>query len=117
MFCTWELITPRKILDRLRKFINLESLANTPTCFKNPYCIDLLLINPKKSFDEALVLESGLYDCHKLVVSVLKSYLKKEDPKVIIYRDYEYFENEKFSNEPEIELSKIGSLTLNYDIF
>ena len=49
--------------------------------------------------------------------SVLKSYFKKEDPKVIIYRDYKYFDNEMFSNELENELSKIGSLTLNYDIF
>ena len=48
---------------------------------------------------------------------VLKSYFKKEDPKVIIYRDYKYFDNEKFSNELENELIKIGSLTLNYDIF
>ena len=40
---------------------NLESLSNTPTCFKNPEnpsCIDLLLTNSKNNFDEALVLES-----------------------------------------------------------
>ena len=48
---------------------------------------------------------------------VLKSYFEKEDPKVIIYRDYKYFDNEKFSNELENELSKIGLVTLNYDIF
>ena len=30
------------------------------------------------------ILESGLSDFHKLVVSVLKSYFKKEDPKVVI---------------------------------
>ena len=53
----------------------------------------------------------------KLIVSILKSYFKKEAPKVIIYRDYKYFDNEKFSNELENELSKIGSLTLNYDTF
>ena len=43
--------------------------------------------------------------------------LKKKDSKVIIYRDYKYFDNEMFSNELENELRKIGSLTLNYDIF
>ena len=43
--------------------------------------------------------------------------LKKKDSKVIIYRDYKYFDNEMFSNELENELKKIGSLTLNYDIF
>ena len=91
---------------------NLKSLSNTTTCFKNsenPFCIDLLLANLKTNFDEAVVLELGLSDSHKLVVSVLKSYFKKEDPK--------YFDNEIFSNELEDELSKIGLITLNYDIF
>ena len=50
-------------------------------------------------------------------MSVLKNYLKKEDPKVIYYSHYEYFDNEMFSNELENELRKIGSLTLNCDIF
>ena len=48
---------------------------------------------------------------------ILKGYFKKETPKVIIYRDCKYFDNEKFSNELENELSQIGSLALNYDIF
>ena len=55
---------------------NLESLSNTSTCFKkpeNPSSIDLLLTNSKNNFDEAVVLESGLSDFHKLVVSVFKS--------------------------------------------
>ena len=76
-----------------------------------------MLTNSKNNFDEVLVIESGLSDFHKLVVSVLKSYFKKEAPKVIIYRDYKYFDNEKFSNELENELSKIEPLTLNYNIF
>ena len=97
---------------------NLESLSDTPTCFKNPEnlsCIDLLLT--KNNFVETVVLESGLSGFHKLVVSVLKSYFKKEDPNVICCRGYKYFDNEMFSNELENELSKIGSLTLNYAIF
>ena len=66
---------------------NLESLSNTPICFKNPEnpsYINLLLKNSKSNFNEALVLESGLSDFHKLVVPVLKSYFKKEAPNVII---------------------------------
>ena len=54
---------------------------------------------------------------NNFVLSVLKSYFKKDAPKVIVYREYKYFDNEKFSNELENELSKIRSLTLNYDIF
>ena len=112
-------INERSIHDFCNVY-NLESLSNTPTCFKNPenpFCIVLLLANPKNNLDEALVLELGLSDFYKLVVSVLKSYFKKENPKVIIYRDYKYFDNEMFSIELENELSKIGLLILNYDIF
>ena len=47
-------------------------------------------------------------------MSILKSSFNS---KVIIYRNYKYFDNEIFSNELENELGKIGSLTLNYDIF
>ena len=75
------------------------------------------MTNSKNNFDETVVLESGLSDFHKPVVSVLKSYFKKEDPKIIYYRDYKYFDNEMFSNEHENELKKIGPLTLNYNIF
>ena len=59
----------------------------------------------------------GLSDFDKLVVSVFKIYFEKEASKVIIYKGYEYFGNEKFSNKLENELSKIGSLFLNYGIF
>ena len=74
-------VSERSIHD-FCNFYNLESLSNTPTCFKhpeNPSCIDLLLTNSKNNFDETVVLESGLSDFHKLIASVLKSYFKKED--------------------------------------
>ena len=113
-------ISERSIHDFCNVY-NLETPSNLPTCFKNPEspsCIDLLLTNLNNNFDEALVLELGLSDFHKLVMLVLKSYVKKEDQKFIIYRDYKYFDKEIFINEHENdELSKIGSLTLNCDIF
>ena len=79
-------------------------------CFHlNPYgisrsvsCIDLLLKSSKNNFNEILVLESDLSHFHKHVASVLKSYFKKdEDPNLIMFRDYKYFGNEKFSNEQD----------------
>ena len=76
-----------------------------------------MLTNSKNNFDEIVVLESGLSDFHKIVELVLKSYFKKEDPKVIYYKDYKYFDNKMLSNEPENELKKIGSLTRIINIF
>ena len=112
-------IGERSIYDFCNVY-NLESLSKTTNCFKTPEnlsCINLLLTNSKNNFDERSVLESDLSDFDKLAVSVLKIYFKKEAPKVIIYRDDKYFSNEKFSNKLENELSKIGSLILNYYIF
>ena len=50
-------------------------------------------------------------------MSVLQNCFEKEDPKVIYYRDYKYFDYKIFSNELENELKKIESLSLNYEIF
>ena len=47
-------ISERSIHDFCNVY-NLESLSNTPTCFKNPEnpsCINLLLTNSKNNFDE-----------------------------------------------------------------
>ena len=41
-------------------------------CPLNPTCIDLMLTNRPKSFQDTLVIETGLSDFHKMTVSVLK---------------------------------------------
>ena len=62
---------------------NLKSLNKKPTCFKNPEnpsCIDLFLTNRQKSFQNTSTIETGISDFHKLVVTVLKMYYKKQKP-------------------------------------
>ena len=63
---------------------DLENLIKEPTCFKNPNnpsSIDLMLTNRKRSFCNSRALETGLSDCHKMTVSVLKMYCKKKREK------------------------------------
>ncbi len=45
---------------------NLNSLGRSPTCFKsdNPRCIDLILTNREKSFQNTVVQETGLLNFH-----------------------------------------------------
>ena len=72
----------------LKDFCNLYLLKNSikkPTCFKNPE-------NPKNIY---LIL-TGLSDFHKLTVTVLKTFFKKQSPKVISYRNYKNFSNDLF---------------------
>ena len=47
---------------------NLTSMINRPTCFKNPEkpsCIDLILTNCPRSFQNSCAIETGLLDFHK----------------------------------------------------
>ena len=59
---------------------NLKSLIKEPTCFKsvdNPSCIDLILANHPKCFQNSCVFETGISDFHKLPFTVLKTYFQK----------------------------------------
>ena len=70
-----------------------------PACFKNPdnpSCIDLFLSNRPRTFQCATTIETGISDFHKLVVTVLKIFYKKQRPKIIHYRNYKNFENDNF---------------------
>ena len=55
---------------------NLTSMVNKATCYKNPdkpTCIDLILTNCPGSFQNSCVVETGLSDFHKMVVTVMKT--------------------------------------------
>ena len=74
-------------------------MNNRPTSFKNPEkpsCIDLVLTNCPRSFQNSCAIETGLLDFYKLVVTVMKITYKKSQPKTIIYRSYKYFNNKGF---------------------
>ena len=58
---------------------NFKNLTKGPTCFKNPNkpsCIDLILTNKKKQFIPSTLIKTGVSDFHKIVLTVLKSYLE-----------------------------------------
>ena len=89
----------------LKEFCDLygmKSLIRIPTCYKNPAnptCIDLMLTNSNRSFQNSCTIETGLSDFHKMIVTVLKIYFQKREAKVINYRDYRNFSNEEFRQQ------------------
>ena len=91
--------------DEMQEFCNLfnsKKLVKEPTCYKNPEkpsCIDLILTNRHKSFQNSAIVEVGLSDFHKMTVAVLKTYFKKNNPTIISYRDYKHFSNFDFRAE------------------
>ena len=59
---------------------NLKNLIKEPTCFKNlekPTCIELILTNQPKCFQNSNVFEIGVPDFNKLTFPVLKTYFPK----------------------------------------
>ena len=99
---------------------NLGNLVKVPTCFKNPdnpSCIDLILTNRVKSFQETKAIETGLSDFHKLTVTVLKTSFRKQTPTIISYRNYQTFSQSKFREEVDQFFSTCDIVNISNDEF
>ena len=81
---------------------DLRNMVKQKTCFKsveNPSSVDLFLTNSPKSFQNTIALSTGISDCHKMFVTVLKTTFVKGKPKEILYRSYKDFNNELFQED------------------
>ena len=70
---------------------DLSSLIKVTTCYKNPKkpsCIDLLLTNLTKSFQNLSVVETELSDFHKMIVTVMKTTFEKLKPRVSDFKNW-----------------------------
>ena len=69
-----------EIMSNFMELYDLKkNLVHVPTCYKNPEnpsCIDLYLTNKNLCFQNTNAFETGLSDLRKLVVTVMKTYLK-----------------------------------------
>ena len=88
---------------------SLTSLINWPCC-KNPSkltCTDLSLTNCQTFFQNTNVIETGLSDFHKMVVTIIKTSFRKLKPKIINHRKYKNFSNDIFRDSLLEELSQV----------
>ena len=58
------------------------------------------------SFRNTIAVTNGLSDFHKMVVTVMKMSFKKHSPIERRYREYKYFDQTKFKNNPNEKLSE-----------
>ena len=75
---------------------NLKNIIREKTCFKNPNypsCIDLIIKNRPKSFQNSMVIETGLPDFHKMCITVMKMYYSKQKPTIIHYGKFKDFKD------------------------
>ena len=87
----------------------MESLIKELTCYKNPNkpsCTDLILTNKPRSFLHSCVIETDLSEFRKMTVTVMKTFFEKFQPRVVNYRDYKYFENDRFKTDLLSEFGK-----------
>ena len=97
-------------LNDFSKVNNLKSLNKEPTCFKNPNnpsCINLFLKNCSRYFQNTSTIDTGISDFHKLVVTVLKMFFKKQKLEISHQRNYKTFNKQSFRIELDKELAKI----------
>ena len=74
-------------------------IKDNTCCFKNPSkpsCIDLVITNRPKSFQNSVTVETGLSDFHKITLTVMKVFYKKQKTNIVTYRNYKHFSNEAF---------------------
>ena len=96
-----------KYVKPFRKTYDLSSLIEVSTCYESlekPSCIDLLLTNGPKSFQNWSV-GTGLSDFHKMTVTVIKTTFEKLKPRVSYFRNWNEFCNEKFKIQLLTKLS------------
>ena len=94
-------------------------MVNKATCYKNPdkpTCIDLILTNCPGSFQNSCVVETGLSDFHKMVVTVMKTSYRKSQPKIIHYRNYKNFSNDIFRDSLQKIFPKNLGNSCNQDV-
>ena len=98
----------------------MKNIVKQKTCFKNPdrpSCIDLILTNSSKSFQDIFTVETGLSAFHKLVATVLNLYFLKQEHNIQTFRDYKRSQNDLFRSELDYELSKLDVCNLEFEHF
>ena len=109
-----------KCMNDFCESYNLSSLIRESTCYKNPENpsrIDLFLMNSPNSFQNSGVVETGLSDFHRMIVTVMKTSFQRLPPKIRHYRDYSNYDNNMFRVSLFNELSKLNIEAIDLDKF
>ena len=69
--------------------------------------IPIFLTSSPKSFQNSSVVETGLSDFHRMIVTVMKTSFQRLPPKIMHYRDYSNYDNNMFCVSLFNELSKL----------
>ena len=90
-----------QILETFLEDNSFINLIKSNTCFKSKpgSCIDLILTNKPRSFQNTIVMETGISDQHALVCSFFETTFTKMPPIKLKYRNYKQFEIHSFLHD------------------
>ena len=72
-----------------------------------------MLTNRSPCFENSTVIETGLSDCHKMTITVMKKHFKKREPITITYRDYKNFDGVVFRNDLKKKIIEAECITID----
>ena len=90
---------------------DLKILIKEPTFWKNSNdtsYIDLVFANKPRTFKHSCVIKTDLLDFHKMTIVIMETFREKLQPRVVGYRDYRYFENDRLRTDLLSELCKVN---------
>ena len=92
-----------QILETFLEDNSFVNLIKSNTCFKSKpgSCIDLILTNRPKCFQNSRMMETGISDHHALIFTFLKTTFTKMPPNKLQYRNYKKFEVHSFLHDVE----------------
>ena len=78
-----------------------------------------VMLTNRPTFHNTSLIETGLSDCNKMIVSVFRAFFNRLPAKVIEYRNYKTFDQNEFLQNLDQELIKSNSYNdeQQYDIF
>ena len=89
------------------------------TCSLSNLVNGMILRNRPRRFHNTSLIETGLSDCHKMIVSVFRAFFERLPAKIIEYGNYKTFHQNEFLQNLDQELIKSNSCNdeQQYDIF
>ena len=91
--------TPNYALQKISLSFNI---VKGNTCFKENICFTSISTNGRyspKHTSSTDSTETGLSDHHHLISSMMKTKFEKEEPIILVYRDYKHFSFNSFKSE------------------
>ena len=85
-----------KIMNDFLHSFSAKNTVKESTCFKkveNPSNADLIITNTPNSILTSLFINTGISDCHEMVVSIFKQHIPKVRPETVLYTKYKHFDS------------------------